>query len=84
MDLALASVAETLAAEFDDLRIGTVVQVLTECADRFPYDDQHFIEQAARAQLSLQRPALVVDRILGVTTGPEGSGVPHQSGPGLG
>ena len=84
MDLALASVAETLAAEFDDLRIGTVVQVLTECADRFPYDDQHFIEQAARAQLSLHRPALVVDRILGVTTGREGSAVPHRPGPGLG
>lgn len=55
MDQALAAVAETLASEFGDLQSGTVVRVLTDCVDEFPHDDQHFIEQAARAQLSLLR-----------------------------
>jgi len=55
LDLALAAVAETLASEFAELRSSWVVRVLTDCADEFPYDDQHFIEQAARAQLSLLR-----------------------------
>jgi hypothetical protein len=55
MDLALGAVAETLAAEFGDLRSTTVVAVLSDCVDEYPYDGSHFIEQAARARLSLLR-----------------------------
>jgi hypothetical protein len=53
VDLAFAAVAETLAYEFGDLRNSVVVRVLTDCVDEFPYDGPHFIEQAARAQLTL-------------------------------
>ena len=57
MDLALAAVAETLAYEFGHLQGSAVVRVLTDCADDFPYDGPHFIEQAARARLSrLEQP----------------------------
>jgi hypothetical protein len=55
MDRELAAVAETLAFEFDDLQCMSVVRVLTSCAEESPNDGQHFIEQAARAQLSLLR-----------------------------
>lgn len=55
MDLALAAVAETLACEFGELQDKTVVAVLTDCLDEYPYDSSHFIEQAARARLALLR-----------------------------
>ena len=53
MDLSLATVVETLADEFGGIRINTVVSVLSACVDEFPYGGPHFIEQAARARLSL-------------------------------
>jgi hypothetical protein len=53
MDLSLATVVETLADEFGGIRISTVVSVLSACVDEFPYGGPHFIEQAARARLSL-------------------------------
>jgi hypothetical protein len=57
MDMALVTVCETLACEFEALRSSTVVRVLSDCADEFPYGGPHFIEQAARARLSrLDRP----------------------------
>ncbi len=57
MDLELAAVAETLAHEYSDIRSGTVVRVLTECVSESPHADPHFIEQAARARLSLLGPS---------------------------
>lgn len=55
MDQALAAVAETLAHEFGELRSGAVVAVVSDCLEDYPYDGSHFIEQAARARLSLLR-----------------------------
>lgn len=51
MEVALAAVAETLAREFGGLRTDTVLRILSECTDEFPYGGPHFIEQAARARL---------------------------------
>ena len=57
MNLELAAVAETLAYEFPHLGSGTVVEVLCECQDEYPYGGPHFVGQAARARLtSLGRP----------------------------
>ncbi len=55
MEVALMTVAETLAADFDDLPITTVVRVLTDCVAEHPDADPHFIEQAARALLRAER-----------------------------
>lgn len=52
MHLALAALAEQLAHDFRELQCSAVVRVLTDCADEFPHDGVHFIEQAARARLS--------------------------------
>lgn len=53
MDLSVATVAETLTHEFADLRLGSVVSVLTACVDEYPNADALFMEQAARARLVL-------------------------------
>lgn len=53
MDLALAALAEQLAVEYEDVPIGIVVRILTDCVDELPSNDSHFIEQAAKARLSL-------------------------------
>jgi hypothetical protein len=55
MDVALVAVAEGLAGEFGDVPSGAVARIVTECADEFPNDGPHFIEQAARARLSALR-----------------------------
>ncbi len=57
MDVALAAVVEQLADEFQDIRGSAVFGVVTDCVDEFPGDGPHFIEQAARARLSLAREA---------------------------
>jgi len=46
------AVAEQLAAEFAQLPNTVVIRVVTDCAAKFPSDDAHFIEQAARARLA--------------------------------
>lgn len=51
MEVALADVAETLVREFGGLRTDTVLRIMSECTDEFPYGGPHFIEQAARARL---------------------------------
>lgn len=57
MDLGLAAVAESLAHEFGELRSSTVIRVVTDCVDEYPCCGPHFIEQAARARLTLAIPA---------------------------
>ncbi|HEX6247342.1 MAG TPA: hypothetical protein VFZ64_05675 [Nocardioidaceae bacterium] len=56
MDLGLAAVAESLAHEFGELRSSTVIRVVTDCVDEYPCCGPHFIEQAARARLTLVIP----------------------------
>jgi hypothetical protein len=60
MHLALAALAEQLAHDFRELQCSAVVRVLTDCADEFPHDGVHFIEQAARARLALLAPKPVI------------------------
>lgn len=55
MDPKLATVAEALAYEFAELCDGPARVVLATCVDEFPDQDQYFVEQAARARLTLLR-----------------------------
>lgn len=53
MDVTMMAVAETLAREFGTTRPTTVMQVVSDCVEKFPDVDPWFIEQASRARLAL-------------------------------
>ncbi|HEX2177675.1 MAG TPA: hypothetical protein VHG70_17365 [Nocardioidaceae bacterium] len=51
VNLEMTRTVETLAAEFKDLLVATVIQVVTDCLEESPDSGPMFIEKAARARL---------------------------------
>ena len=55
MDVEVATVAEQLAGEFNDLPGDCVVDTIEHCRGDYPNSSSHFILQAARARLCQAR-----------------------------